>query len=144
MRRCFTGYAGSRFVPKSLKTESHVHRRPREGRLDLQSIAPGLGGFERQPGAYERVPDGVAAGLEVIDIATVPGAVRRAACNAAMVALQEHLRLAGFRLDAIAELEVIDDELRRIVEAVRNGRGAELSDSSRIGATNGATGSERF
>jgi hypothetical protein len=74
------------------------------------------------------------------DIATVPGAVRRAAFNAAMVALQEHLRLAGFCLDAIAELEVIDDELRRIVEAVRNGRGAALSDSSRIGATNGATG----
>jgi hypothetical protein len=35
---------------------------------------------------------------------------------------------------------VIDDELRRIVETVRNGRGAALSDSSHIGATNGATG----
>lgn len=33
-----------------------------------------------------------------------------------MRALREHLLLDGYRLDAIGELELVDAELRRIVE----------------------------
>ena len=49
-------------------------------------------------------------------IATIPAHVRREAFQAARAAVRQHLASAGYApLDAIGELELLDDELRRIV-----------------------------
>jgi hypothetical protein len=46
----------------------------------------------------------------------VPPAVRREAFRAARAAIRDYLAAAGYRVDDIGELEVMDAELRRIVE----------------------------
>ena len=58
-----------------------------------------------------------AVAFDPTDIDTVPATVRKKAFNAAMLALQDSLRAAGYRVDAIAELEVLDEQLRLIVTA---------------------------
>ncbi len=51
------------------------------------------------------------------DPAAVPAHVRRAAFVAAMDALRQYLAATGYSVDAIGEMELVDDELRRIVAA---------------------------
>ena len=47
------------------------------------------------------------------DPTTVPASVRKAAFNPAMIALRDALQAARYPLDAIAELELLDEQLRR-------------------------------
>jgi hypothetical protein len=51
------------------------------------------------------------------EAAALPDPVRRGAFNAARAAIREYLAAAGYRVDDIGELELLDAELRAVVEA---------------------------